>query len=229
MSTDQVSAKSYPAGSATGHGRSSVSSSRRPVGRPGYSARIAGRLLDVVIAALLVGVLAAPMLVIAALIRLTSGGPVIYRQERIGLGGKPFVMYKFRTMRVDAEARTGPVWAKRHDPRRTAAGILLRRLSLDEVPQLFNVLRGDMSLVGPRPERPCFVELFSASIPAYNQRHQVLPGITGWAQVNGWRGDSSIEKRLECDLYYVNNWSLAFNLRILLLTPLRLLVEQNAC
>ncbi len=196
---------------------------------PSAAARHVARALDVAITAPLVCVLALPMLVIALLIKLTSRGPAIYRQERTGLGGKTFVMYKFRTMRVDAESDTGPVWATRKDPRRTIVGILLRRLSLDELPQLINVLRGEMSLVGPRPERPCFVNAFSKRIPAYNQRHQVLPGITGWAQVNGWRGATSVEKRLECDLYYVNHWSVWFNLRILLLTPLRVLVERNAC
>jgi exopolysaccharide biosynthesis polyprenyl glycosylphosphotransferase len=187
------------------------------------------RALDVAIAGALLCLLALPMLAIAALIKLTSRGPAIYRQERTGLGGRPFVMYKFRTMRADAEEQTGPVWAKRDDPRRTLVGILLRRSSLDELPQLFNVLRGDMSLVGPRPERPCFVQTFQQRIPAYNQRHQVPPGITGWAQINGWRGDSSIEKRLECDLFYVHHRSLWFNLRILLATPLRVFVARNAC
>lgn len=174
-------------------------------------------------------VLAAPMLLVALLIKLTSRGGAIYRQERVGLGGKTFVMYKFRTMRLDAEAASGPVWARRNDPRRTMLGVLLRRLSIDELPQLFNVLRGDMSLVGPRPERPCFVQKFSQELPAYMQRHQVLPGITGWAQVNGWRGDTSLERRLECDLHYVNHQSFSLNLWILLLTPLRVLVERNAC
>jgi exopolysaccharide biosynthesis polyprenyl glycosylphosphotransferase len=199
------------------------------VRRPGHAARFVNRILDVVIATLLLCLLAVPMLLIAILVKLTSRGPALYTQERTGLGGKPFVMFKFRTMRIGAEERTGPAWAKRGDPRRTLAGILLRRLSLDELPQLFNVLQGDMSLVGPRPERPYFVQTFSQRIPAYNQRHQVLPGITGWAQINGWRGDSSIEKRLECDLYYINHWSVWFNLRILLLTPFKVLVEQNAC
>jgi len=202
---------------------------RGSVGRPGLTARRVNRILDVVFATLLLGLLAAPMLLIAILVKLTSRGPVLYTQERTGLGGKPFVMLKFRTMRIDAEEHTGPAWAKRGDPRRTWAGILLRRLSLDELPQLLNVLQGNMSLVGPRPERPYFVQKFSQNIPAYNQRHQVLPGITGWAQINGWRGDSSIEKRLEYDLYYINHWSVWFNLRILLLTPFRVLVEQNAC
>jgi lipopolysaccharide/colanic/teichoic acid biosynthesis glycosyltransferase len=132
-------------------------------------------------------------------------------------------------MRVDAETQSGPVWSKLGDPRRTGIGIILRRYSLDELPQLVNVLRGEMSLVGPRPERPSFVQSFSQRIPTYNRRHQVVPGITGWAQINGWRGDTSIEKRLEFDLYYIRNWSVLFNIWILLLTPFAVLVEQNEC
>ncbi len=229
MSTDQVSA--HPR-----HRRFSqpdAAHARGSAGRGDWPARSANkraiRALDVAVGTLLLIVLALPMLLVALLVKLGSRGPAIYRQERTGLGGRPFVMYKFRTMRVDAETETGPVWAKRDDPRRTLLGRLLRRLSIDELPQLFNVVRGDMSLVGPRPERPCFVQSFSSRLPAYHQRHQVLPGITGWAQINGWRGDSSIERRLECDLYYVNHRSFWFNVRILLLTPLRVLVEQNAC
>jgi exopolysaccharide biosynthesis polyprenyl glycosylphosphotransferase len=187
------------------------------------------RAIDLVGAILLAVVLAVPMLLIALLIKLTGRGPVMYWQERTGRNGQSFVMYKFRTMRVDAEERSGPVWAKRGDPRRTWIGVLLRRSSLDELPQLINVIKGEMSLVGPRPERPFFVQSFSEKMPDYHRRHQVLPGITGWAQINGWRGDSSIEKRLECDLYYVDNWSVWLNLRILLLTPFKVLVERNAC
>ena len=197
--------------------------------RPARVARLVNRVLDLTVAAALLCLLAVPMLLIAVLIKLTSRGPAIYSQQRTGLGGNPFVMYKFRTMRFDAEAQSGPVWARRDDPRRTLVGVLLRRSSLDELPQLFNVLAGTMSMVGPRPERPFFVEKFAKSIPAYNQRHEVLPGITGWAQVNGWRGDCSIEKRLEYDLFYINHWSVWFNLRILAMTPFRVLIEQNAC
>jgi exopolysaccharide biosynthesis polyprenyl glycosylphosphotransferase len=228
MSTDQVSAdrrrtSAARLASGTAAARRRESQSRR------HASPAAIRLLDIVGAATLLCLLAIPMLLIAALVRLSGRGPVIYTQERTGLRGKPFVMYKFRTMRVDAESATGPVWATRKDPRRTWIGIVLRRLSLDELPQLFNVLRGEMSLVGPRPERPCFVKTFSQRMPGYNQRHQVPPGITGWAQINGWRGDSSIEKRLEFDLHYVQCRSALLNLRILLLTPLRLLFERNAC
>jgi exopolysaccharide biosynthesis polyprenyl glycosylphosphotransferase len=193
------------------------------------SAEAIHRALDIILAALALVVLAVPMLVIAVLVRLTSRGPALYTQERTGLGDEPFVMLKFRTMRLDAEARSGPVWAKRGDPRRTPLGVILRRLSLDELPQLINVMRGEMSLVGPRPERPFFVRDFSKTLPRYHLRHNVLPGITGWAQVNGWRGDSSIEKRLEHDLFYIRNRSVFFNLRILLITPFVIFVEQNAC
>ena len=201
----------------------------RAFARPGPIALLINRMLDLIISSLLLGLLMLPMLLIASLIKLTSRGPAMYRQQRTGLGGKPFVILKFRTMEVDAERTTGPVWTRRHDSRRTAIGKLLRRMSLDELPQLFNILRGDMSLVGPRPERPFFVQVFSRDFPAYNQRHQVLPGITGWAQINGWRGDTSIEKRLECDLYYIRHWSVLFNLRILLQTPFKVFVDRNAC
>jgi exopolysaccharide biosynthesis polyprenyl glycosylphosphotransferase len=187
----------------------------------------AARLVDIAGAAAMLLVLGLPMLLVALLVKLTSRGPAIYRQQRIGLGGRPFVIYKFRTMGLDAELATGPVWAKRGDPRCTLLGHLLRRWCIDELPQLFNVLKGDMSLVGPRPERPYFVKEFSEEYPVYAQRHQVLPGMTGWAQVNGWRGDTSLEKRLEFDLYYVRHWSVGFNLKILLLTPWRLLIDRG--
>ncbi len=162
---------------------------------------------------------AAPaMLAIAAALKLGSRGPALYRQERMGVDGRRFQMLKFRTMRVDAEQETGPVWARPDDPRRTWLGTFLRRWSLDELPQLWNVLRGEMSLVGPRPERPSFVEDFRRRVPGYMLRHKVKAGITGWAQVNGWRGNTSIEKRIEYDLYYIERWSLGFDLKILLLT-----------
>ena len=185
------------------------------------------RLFDTIVAGLLLCLLAVPMIVIGLLVKLTSRGPALYKQERTGLRGSPFIMYKFRTMRLDAEAETGPVWAVSGDPRCTRFGSLLRRFSLDELPQLINVVLGDMSLVGPRPERPFFVVRFTKTIPHYNERHAVRPGITGWAQVNGWRGDSSIEHRTEFDLYYVEHWSLLLNLHILLITPFRVLIEQN--
>jgi Undecaprenyl-phosphate glucose phosphotransferase len=164
-------------------------------------------------------VLAAPlMLAIAVLVKLTSPGPVLYGQERMGLDGRRFPILKFRTMHVGAETTSGPVWARPEDPRRTRLGALLRRSSLDELPQLFNVLRGEMSLVGPRPERPSFVEEFRRKVPGYMLRHTVKAGITGWAQINGWRGNTSIEKRIEYDLYYIERWSIGFDLKILLQT-----------
>lgn len=187
------------------------------------------RAIDVTIASLMLVAMAAPMALVAVIVRLTSPGPIFYKQERVGLNGRVFVLWKFRTMRLDAESETGPVWAKRNDPRRTLVGAVLRRLCIDELPQLFNVLRGDMSLVGPRPERPCFVEKFSSEMPDYSRRHAVLPGLSGWAQLNGLRGDTSITERLDYDLYYVRNWSCLFDLYILLLTPLRVLVDKNSC
>ncbi len=157
------------------------------------------------------------MLVVAALVRLTSTGPIFYRQERVGLDGHVFYMYKFRTMRPDAEAN-GPGWTTPGDHRCTPLGAWLRRLSLDELPQLWNVLKGDMSLVGPRPERPAFIEEFTKEIPRYALRHKIKAGMTGWAQVNGMRGNTSIAKRIELDLYYIENWSFMLDLKILIRT-----------
>ncbi|MBI3839408.1 MAG: exopolysaccharide biosynthesis polyprenyl glycosylphosphotransferase [Planctomycetia bacterium] len=228
MNTEQLSAGSLRTRRDT-HTREASRTLELAPARPDRTAVVISRTLDVILSVLLLCVFAVPMLLIALLVKLTSRGPAVYEQHRAGLGGKPFVMFKFRTMRVDAEAETGPVWAKRGDPRRTAVGIVLRRFCLDELPQLFNVLRGEMRLVGPRPERPCFVQTFAQKIPTYCQRHQVLPGITGWAQINGLRGDSSIEERLEFDLFYIRNWSVLFDLRVLLLTPFRVLVEKNGC
>jgi Undecaprenyl-phosphate glucose phosphotransferase len=174
-------------------------------------------------------VLASPvMLVAAVLVKLTSPGPVFYTQERMGLDGRRFKMLKFRTMGLHAEVATGPVWARRGDPRRTPVGAFLRRWSLDELPQLLNVLRGEMSLVGPRPERPEFVQAFRGRIPGYMLRHKVKAGITGWAQVNGWRGDTSLEKRIEYDLYYIERWSLLFDLKILVQTLWKGPASRNA-
>ena len=168
------------------------------------------------------------MVVIALVVKWTSRGPVLYRQERMGLDGVRFRMYKFRSMRVDAEAESGEVWTREDDERRTRFGAFLRKTSLDELPQLFNVLRGEMSLVGPRPERPVFVEKFRASVPDYMLRHKMKSGITGWAQVNGWRGNTSIEKRIEFDLHYIENWSLGFDIKILWLTFWKGLLNKNA-
>lgn len=166
-----------------------------------------------------------PMVALA--IWLEDRGPIFYRQERMGLDGKPFMILKFRSMRVDAEASTGPVWAVKDDPRRTRIGGFLRRTSLDELPQIWNVLMGDMSIIGPRPERPAFVNEFKHKIPQYMLRHRVKAGITGWAQVHGWRGNTSIKKRIQYDLYYIENWSLKLDLKILWMT-FRKGVRHNA-
>jgi Undecaprenyl-phosphate glucose phosphotransferase len=185
------------------------------------------RGLDVTISALGLVVLSIPLAIVAALVRWSSAGPVFYTQERMGLDGKAFHVYKFRSMYVDAEECTGPVWADDDDPRATPLGRWLRRFDLDELPQLWNVLRGDMSLVGPRPERPFFVEQFKHRLPQYMLRHKVKAGITGWAQVNGWRGNTSLEKRLEYDLYYIENWSVTLDLKIIWLTVVRGLFQRG--
>ena len=186
------------------------------------------RIVDVSVSTAALAVLAVPFGIIAAAIRLTSPGPVFYRQERMGLDRRPFMVLKFRSMYEDAERDTGPVWARENDPRRTPVGRFLRRFSLDELPQFVNVLRGDMSLVGPRPERPFFVEQFRERIPQYMLRHKVKSGLTGWAQVNGWRGNTSIEKRIEYDLYYIENWSVTLDFKILWLTVVRVLFHRHA-
>jgi exopolysaccharide biosynthesis polyprenyl glycosylphosphotransferase len=191
-------------------------------------AAVQKRAFDVVVAS---GMLLAfsPLLALAALVVWASSGrPIFYRQERMGLDGRVFRMLKFRTMRRDAEKETGPVWTSPDDPRRTRLGSLLRRTSVDELPQLWNVVRGDMSLVGPRPERPVFIERFRREIPGYMLRHKVRAGLTGWAQVHGWRGDTSLHERVEHDIYYIQNWSLALDLRILLMTLWRGWFHRNA-
>ncbi|MFM7735335.1 MAG: undecaprenyl-phosphate glucose phosphotransferase [Alphaproteobacteria bacterium] len=190
--------------------------------------RVAKRAMDVAGAALALVVLSPLLALLAALVRASSPGPILFSQERMGLDGRVFRVWKFRTMREDAEAETGPVWATAEDPRRTRIGTVLRRLSLDELPQLVNVLRGEMSLVGPRPERPVFIEEFRRRIPRYMMRHMVQAGMTGWAQVHGWRGNTPIEKRIQYDLYYIENWSLWLDLKILLLTFVRGFVDRNA-
>jgi putative colanic acid biosynthesis UDP-glucose lipid carrier transferase len=174
-------------------------------------------------------VLISPLLLAIAIgVKLSSPGPVFYRQERVGWNGRPFEMLKFRSMPVDTENETGPVWAKRGEHRATGFGAFLRRTSLDELPQFINVLRGEMSIVGPRPERPVFVEKFKDEIPDYMKKHLVKAGITGWAQINGWRGDTDLEKRIEYDLYYIENWSLWFDIKIILLTLIKGFVHKNA-
>jgi len=179
------------------------------------------RAVDMALSAGVVLVGAVPALIIAALIKRSSPGPVFYTQVRMGLDGQAFTVYKFRSMPVDAEDVTGPIWARDDDPRATAIGRWLRRYDVDELPQFWNVLRGDMSIVGPRPERPFFVEQFKHRIPQYMLRHKVKAGITGWAQVNGWRGNTSLEKRIEFDLYYIENWSLSLDFKIMWLTLVR--------
>jgi len=187
------------------------------------------RVLDMVIGTAALLLLAPVFAAIAVMIRWKGGrGPVLLRQERMTLDGKTFQIYKFRTMVHNAEQDTGPVWASAEDPRRTGIGIWLRRFNLDEFPQLINVVLGDMSLVGPRPERPPFVQQFKERIPQYMLRHRVKSGITGWAQVNGWRGNTSIEKRIEYDLYYIENWSLLLDVKILILTLFRGFGQKHA-
>lgn len=186
------------------------------------------RGMDIVISIIALLVLSPLMLFIAIAIKLTSKGPVFYTQERMGMDGKLFKIIKFRTMKENAEEDTGPVWAKPDDNRRTKIGVFLRKTSLDELPQFFNVLKGDMSIVGPRPERPIFINEFRQKIPNYMLRHKVKAGITGWAQVNGWRGNTSLEKRIEHDLYYINNWSIGFDFKIILKTIKKIFVDVNA-
>ena len=186
------------------------------------------RVIDVGLSVTALLTFSVPMAVIGLLVRYASPGPIIYRQERMGLDGRSFTVYKFRSMQHEAEVETGPVWSRDNDPRRTPIGAWLRRFYLDELPQLWNVLRGDMSLVGPRPERPYFVKQFKHRYPQYMLRHKVKAGITGWAQVNGWRGDTSIEKRIEFDLHYIENWSVSLDLKILWLTIVRGLFHLRA-
>jgi len=185
------------------------------------SAQFAKRTFDFVLSLAGLVALSPLMVMIAVVIKLTSPGPVLYRQRRVGLDGRAFNMLKFRTMPIDAEAETGPVFAAEDDQRATVLGRLLRRTNLDELPQLLNVLAGQMSLVGPRPERPEFVQQFKPIIDRYCHKHWVKPGITGWAQVNGWRGQTDLQRRIEHDIYYIERWSIWFDLKILFLTLVR--------
>ncbi|MCI8564714.1 MAG: undecaprenyl-phosphate glucose phosphotransferase [Lachnospiraceae bacterium] len=168
------------------------------------------------------------MLLTALMVKCSSPGPVIFRQERVGLHNRAFAMYKFRSMRVQAPNEEKKEWTKAGDNRVTKIGRLIRKLSIDELPQLFNVIKGDMSLVGPRPERPFFVEKFREEIPRYMIKHQVRPGMTGWAQVNGYRGDTSIRRRIDCDLYYIENWTVGFDIKIMLMTVVHGFINKNA-
>lgn len=183
---------------------------------------------DRLLALIILVVISPLMAAIAIGVKLSSPGPVFYRQERISWNNRPFMMLKFRSMPVAVESETGPVWAKAGECRATRFGALLRKTSLDELPQFINVLKGDMSIVGPRPERPIFVDQFKDEIPSYMKKHMVKAGITGWAQVKGWRGDTNLAKRIECDLYYIENWSLWLDFKIIVLTLFKGLVNKNA-
>ena len=186
------------------------------------------RMVDIVGSLCGIVITSPVMLAAALMVWLSSPGSVIFRQERVGLHNKPFYMYKFRTMEKQSPKEERRAWTVRNDPRVTPVGKFLRRTSLDELPQLFNILRGDMSLVGPRPERPLFVEKFREEIPRYMVKHQVRPGLTGWAQVNGLRGNTSIRKRIEYDIYYIENWTLGFDLKIILMTFFTGFINKNA-
>jgi len=190
--------------------------------------QLAKRVFDFVFSAVVLAVIWPVLLLLAVAVKSSSRGPVFYRQERMGLDGRRFEMLKFRTMDANAESQTGPVWAGPADQRRTNLGALLRRLSLDELPQFWNVLRGDMSVVGPRPERPVFVERFRQTVPGYMLRHKVKSGITGWAQVNGLRGNTSLEKRIQYDIEYIERWSVWLDIKIIAMTVMRVLVDRNA-
>jgi len=186
------------------------------------------RAMDIVGSVFAIIIFSPVMLVTAVLVKTTSKGPLIYKQERVGLHNQTFQMYKFRSMEVQSAKSEKKAWTVRNDPRVTYIGKIIRRTSIDELPQLFNILKGDMSLVGPRPERPFFVEKFREEIPRYMVKHQVRPGLTGWAQVNGYRGDTSIKKRIEYDLYYIENWTMGLDIKILFLTFFKGFVNKNA-
>ena len=190
--------------------------------------RVAKRAVDIIGSSLGI-VISSPIMVAAALaIKFTSRGPVIFKQERVGLHNRTFKMYKFRTMEMQRPSAEESAWTVKDDPRVTGVGKFLRRTSLDELPQLFNILMGEMSLVGPRPERPQFVEKFKEEIPRYMIKHQVRPGLTGWAQINGYRGDTSIRKRIEYDLFYIENWTMSFDIKIMFLTLFKGFINKNA-
>lgn len=186
------------------------------------------RIVDIAGSAAGIIVLSPLMVIISIAVRCSSKGPLIFKQERVGLHNKPFMMYKFRTMKVQTEEAEKKEWTKKNDPRVTCIGKFLRCTSLDELPQLFNIFAGNMSLVGPRPERPFFVEKFKEEIPRYMIKHQVRPGLTGWAQINGYRGDTSINKRIECDLYYIENWTMWLDFKIMFLTLFKGFINKNA-
>ncbi len=189
---------------------------------------IAKRVFDIVCSLLGIIVLSPFLITVAIIIKCTSKGPVIFKQERVGLHNKSFNMYKFRTMYVQSDEEEANGWTVKNDPRVTGVGRFFRRTSIDELPQLINILKGDMSIVGPRPERPQFVEKFKEEIPRYMIKHQVRPGLTGWAQINGFRGDTSIRKRIDYDIYYIENWSFGFDIKIIFLTVFRGFINENA-
>lgn len=189
---------------------------------------ISKRIMDIIGSFIGLLICAIPMLIITIIIKLSSKGPVIFSQIRVGKNNIPFKMYKFRSMTLQTEEEEEKAWTTNNDPRVTKVGKFIRRTSLDELPQLFNIFRGDMSLVGPRPERPQFVEQFKEVIPRYMIKHQVPPGLTGWAQINGYRGDTSITKRIEHDLYYIENWTLGFDFKIIFLTIFKGFINKNA-
>jgi Undecaprenyl-phosphate glucose phosphotransferase len=190
--------------------------------------RFIKRSIDI-IGAITALILFSPFMLIAPIIiRIGSKGPALFKQTRVGLNQKHYTMYKYRTMKIISESEEQIAWTKKDDPRKTRLGQFMRKTSLDELPQLFNILKGDMSLIGPRPERPYFVERFKEEIPKYMIKHQVRPGMTGWAQIHGWRGDTSIKKRIEYDLYYIENWSLGLDIKILILTFIKGFLNKNA-
>ncbi|MEJ8553411.1 undecaprenyl-phosphate glucose phosphotransferase [Tepidibacter sp. Z1-5] len=186
------------------------------------------RVIDIIGSSIAIMLFLPIMIMTVMGIKITSPGPVIFNQERVGLNRKKFNMYKFRSMHVQKDEEEKVQWTTKNDPRKTKFGSFIRKTSIDELPQLFNVLKGDMSLIGPRPERPYFVDKFKEEIPKYMIKHQVRPGITGWAQVSGWRGDTSIEKRIEYDLYYIENWNIIFDMKILFYTVFKGFVNKNA-
>ncbi|KUO58026.1 MAG: undecaprenyl-phosphate glucose phosphotransferase [Gracilibacter sp. BRH_c7a] len=186
------------------------------------------RIFDILLSTIGIIFCSPILIIVAVVIKIESPGPLLFKQERVGLNRRAFMMYKFRSMRVQEEKSSDTNWTTQNDPRKTRVGALIRKTSIDELPQLFNVLKGDMSLIGPRPERPFFVEQFKEEIPKYMIKHQVRPGITGWAQVNGWRGDTSIRKRIDCDLYYIENWTFMLDIKIIFLTFFKGFVNKNA-
>lgn len=190
--------------------------------------RVYKRLIDLIGALAALLIFSPIMLIITGVIKLSSSGPVLFKQTRVGLNKKPFHMYKFRSMKVQKESASNQIWTTNNDPRITSIGRFIRKTSLDELPQLFNVIKGDMSLIGPRPERPFYVDKFKEEIPKYMIKHLVRPGITGWAQVNGWRGDTSIRRRIEYDIYYIENWSFKMDVKIAFMTVLKGFINRNA-